>query len=617
MKKYIILAMAIMVAACSKISSPEPVETKIQLRFSADASITKTSLGADWSVNWVEDDPVSILWDGGCADTKAVLKDGKAYFSAVVDEKAAYYAIYPATIPASIAPDGELVFSIPSSQSGRFEDCAVITAKTTRERLDFGRFKSAVSLVCFTITGDDYGSVVFTAPEVDPVTIATPSAGKYYFALPAGVCLSSLKFTLGSKGTAEGKHPVTLQAGDILCIDKPLEENMEVIGDVHVSDVSALIALLTDPVQLGSLDGHTIHVDEGTYDLGSTGAAIDLKADNPVSIRLAGVAGKTVFTTSLSGDKGCILTASKNVSLTLEGIRFTGASHNGTGGALCLTGGAHVIRGCEFIDNACTSTSSDRTGAGIYVGGAASADIRSCYFEGNTVAVTGGGAIGIYTEKVCSIVDCTFQGNNLGKIGNGGAILQKKAGNYLYVVGCHFKGNACKTNGSDIFSSAGAGLLLYGCDFADPIGDSAGNLGCVRSNVPVFAGSCTMTAAKVGEANGLLAIGKSSETDNVIVDNIILCDEGNAISSAFTSTNTALRRTVVSYGHNLYTKAPNIDFAGDGASLDKSGTTLSAYTASGAPEGYTRASDAEKEAALGAAVGGSAFLSWLKENSLF
>ena len=156
--------MAIMVAACSKISSPKPVETKIQLRFSADASITKTSLGADWSVNWVEDDPVSILWDGGCADTKAVLKDGKAYFSAVVDDKPAYYAIYPATIPASIAPDGELVFSIPSSQSGRFEDCAVITAKTSRESLDFGRFKSAVALVRFTITGADYGSVVF--PEI-------------------------------------------------------------------------------------------------------------------------------------------------------------------------------------------------------------------------------------------------------------------------------------------------------------------------------------------------------------------------------------------------------------------------------------------------------------------
>ena len=617
MKKYFIIAMAIIAAACSKISSSEQKETKIQLCFSAEASVSKTSLGADWSVSWVEDDPVSILWNGGRADTRAKLKDGKAFFSAVVDEKEEYYAIYPSSIPATVTPDGEIDFTIPSSQSGRFEDCAVITAKTSRKSLDFGRFKSAVALVSFTITGEDYGSVVFTAPEVEAVTIATPSAGKYYFALPAGVSLSSLKFTLGSKGTAEGKNPVTLQAGDILCIDKPLEENMEVIGDVHISDVSALIALLKDPVKLGSLDGHTIHIDEGTYDLGSSEEAIELKLDSPVSLRLAGVAGKTIFTTSLDGDKGCILTASKNVSLTLEGIRFTGASHNGTGGALCLTAGDHLIRNCEFIENECTSSSSDRTGAGIYVGGTASADIRGCLFEGNKVAVTGGGAIGIYTEKVCSIEDCTFNGNNLGKIGNGGAILQKKAGNYLYVVGCHFKGNACKTNGSDIFSSAGAGLLLYGCDFADPIGDSAGNLGCVRSNVPLFAGSCTMTAAKVGEANGLLAIGKSSDTENVIVDNIILCNEGNAISSAFTSSNTSLKRTVVSFGHNLYTKAPNIEFKGDGVSLDKSGTTLSEYTANGAPEGYTRASDAEKEAALNAAVGGNAFLFWLKTNNLF
>lgn len=128
-----------------------------------------------------------------------------------------------------------------------------------------------------------------------------------------------------------------------------------------------------------------------------------------------------------------------------------------------------------------------------------------------------------------------------------------------------------------------------------------------------------MTAATVGEANGLLAIGKSSDTENVIVDNIILCNEGNAISSAFTSSNTSLKRTVVSFGHNLYTKAPNIDFKGDEAllALDKSGTTLSAYEANGAPEGYTRASDTEKETAISAAVGGNDFLSWLKTNNLF
>lgn len=650
MKKYMILLAALLAAACAKTNDVVPRADKLALTFSADAAVTKTSLGADWSVSWVEDDAVSILWKGGKSDSRARLKDRKAFFSAVVDETDTYYAVYPASIPASVGADGQLSFSIPSVQSGKFEDCAVITAKTTRESLDFGTFKSAVALVRFTITGDSYGNVVFTSPGADAVTVATPAAGTYYFAVPAGITLPSLKFTLGSMGTAESSTPVTLQAGDILCIDTPLESNMEVVGDIYITvmgsgkkdgsswadagDNAFLVSLLSDPASAGVLNGHSVNLSEGTFDLSNGEKGLSLSFGSPTALQLAGDAGKTLFTTSLTGAEGCILTvADANVSLSVSGITFTGASHDAAGGAVNLTAGTHRFSGCTFSNNKVTSTASDRTGGAIYVGGSASAEIEDCSFTGNDVGVTGGGALAFYAATVSKVVNCSFKNNNSGKIGNGGAILQKKAGGILYVIGCSFDSNACATNGADIFASAGSALLLYNCTAVHPLNNSANNRGSLRSNVPLLVANCTIASKESSLANGNVAFGVSGAEKNVIVNNLIVCDSGSSMSSAFTSSSTSLTRDVASYGHNIYTQAPNIVLVDKGGDSDMDQIKASdiwpediALSASGVLEwngpaglsGFGCATAAGVEAALKAfPTGGADFYNYLVAKGLF
>lgn len=635
---YILTAIALFFSlSCSKAEHESGVTApgKRPLTFTADITATKTTLGDDWSVSWAEGDEVSILWKGGRAEAPAVISDGKVYFSAVVDEADEYYAVYPSDIKASIDDSGELSFEIPSTQSGKFEDCAIITAKTTLESLDFGTFKSAVSLVRFVITGDSYGQVVFSPEGISPVTVTTPSAGTYFLAIPAGIVLPGVKFVLGSKGTAASGNPVSLNAGDVLCINTPLEEYMEIEGDLYINDVASLITALSGDGS--AINGHTIHVKAGTYDLSSSGMGLKLEYKSPVTVEISGEDG-TIFTTSQEGDEGYIMAVGANVNLILEGITFTGASHSGAGGALWITGGTHKIKNCIFRDNACTSTTSDRVGGAVYIGGTSSADITGCTFTGNNVGVTGGGALAFFAATTSRVLGCTFKGNNTGKIGNGGAILQKKAGNILYIADCTFEGNACANNGPDIFTSAGAALLLYNNTFANPAAPASNspNRGLLRANAPVFAANCTF-AMEVDESeegagcnNGLLAFGQGN--NNVIVNNLMLSNAGYSmgVGASYTGTTT---RNAVSYGYNVYNQAPKINLTDNGNETDIKGIkTADICAGTGLSEtgllewdgpaeklpGFSMISASRMEEVIKAyPVYGTEFFDWLVEKGIF
>lgn len=633
---YIILAtFALVAVSCSKIPGQArnegemPVAEEQAVTFTADINVTKTTLGKDWCVSWVEGDEVSILWDGGQTTAEAVLGEGKVHFNAVVDDVEDYFAVYPAGIEASVNDEGKLSFEVPSVQSGKFEDCAIITAQTTRKSKDFGTFKSAVSLIRFIITDDSYEYVTFTAEGINSVTIPTPSAGTHFIAIPAGVTIPGVNFALGTKGVSKSSTPVSLNAGDVLCINTPLEEYMETEGDLYIDDVATLITVLTGD---GSdFNGHVIHVKAGTYDLGASETALSLSYASPVTVNISGEEG-TVFTTSLSGDNGCILSVASNANLKLDGITFTGASHNAAGGALCLMAGSHEITNCVFTGNACTSTTSDRVGGAIYVGGTASADIAGCTFTGNNVKITGGGALAFFAATTSRVVDCKFIGNNTGKIGNGGAILLKKAGGTLYVVNCTFDSNACATNGADIFASAGTALLMYNCTAVNPM-NIGGNRGSVRANVPLLVANCSIAVKEASQANGNVAFNVNDAAKNFMVNNLILCDSGYSMSSAYTNSNPTMNRPVTTYGHNVYTQAPRITFTVVGTESDKSGVTASNiwsgdidlsdkgildWDGPSILDGFQCATATDVETAIKAfGFGGPAFFEWLSDKGIF
>lgn len=601
MKKYMILLSALLAAACTSEQMPGekelPLTGRQALTFVADATATKTSLGDDWSVSWCEGDLVKIIWNGGEAVCEAVLKEGKAYFSAVVDEVSEYYAVYPASVPASVSADGRLSITLPASQTGKFEDCAVIMAQTTRKALNFGRFKSAVSMVRFSIENPSVTRVRFSSPDSSPIagtlainpdltysasaditSVELPVQGKgtYFLSLLPGLSLPGVSFQLGTDekwlGTASSLTPAALEAGQILLLSAVLEDHLVIEGDIYISTSEELVALLSNPASSSKLDGHTVHLSAGEYNLavGDKGLSLDFEA--ATTVKLSGEEG-TVFTTSLSGAEGCIITVgSDNVNLDVEGITFKGASHEGTGGALCLTKGSHSFRDCVFSDNVTTATAADKTGGAVYVGGTAAAEFEACTFSGNNTYVTGGGAMAVYTTGVVTVLDCDFTGNTshngTSYVGNGGAILQKKAGNILYIVNSRFNGNATNTNGPDIFSSAGAAIFLFNDTFAHPLSpdSKSANRGCIRLNVPAMVAFCTFVtevdtdAVGAGTSNGLMAFGQNN--NNVFVGNLMLSNAGYSmgVGAKYTSSTT---KQATTKGYNVYSEAPKLVITDD------------------------------------------------------
>lgn len=610
MKKYMILFAAVLLAACTAKETPDSIvqekgARRQALTFTADAVVTKTTLGADWSVSWNEGDQVKILWNGGETTCEAELEGGKAYFNAVVDEVKEYYAVYPAGIDAQVGADGKLVLAIPTAQSGRFEDSAVIVAHTTRESLNFGRFKSAVGMIRFSITDPSVTKVRLTATDSKPVggsvsagpdlayetvpgsasvEVAVDGAGTYYLAVLPGVQLSGLSFQLGNEekwfGTASSQTPAAIQAGQILLVSASLEENLVIEGDIYITEPEALRSLLSNPASASKLDGHTVHVSEGTYDLAIEEKGLSLDFEQAITLKIVAEEG-AVFTTSLSGDEGCILTvASDKVNLEVEGVTFTGGSHNGPGGALNLTKGKHVFRNCTFDKNVSTSTSADKTGGAVNVGGTAEADFEGCTFTDNRATVTGGGALAVYTTGMVRVLNCTFTGNtsNTGTayVGNGGAILQKKAGNILYIANSRFSGNGTNTNGPDIFTSAGAALLLFNNTLAHPLypeGNSL-NRGLVRVNAPALVVNCTFvmqvdeTGTGAGCNNGVLAF--SQNNNNVIMGNLMLTNAGYSMGAGANYASTTTKKATTA-GYNVYSEAPKIEFTDKGGNTDVTG----------------------------------------------
>ncbi len=609
---------------------------------------------------------MKILWNGGEAVCAAELEGGKAYFSAVVDEVKEYYAVYPAGIEAQVGADGKLVLAIPTAQSGRFEDSAVIVAHTTRESLNFGRFKSAVGMIRFSIVDPSVTKVRFTATDSKPVggsvsagpeltyetvpgsasvEVAVEGAGTYYLSVLPGVELSGLSFQLGNEekwfGTASSQTPATIQAGQILLVSASLEDNLVIEGDIYISEPEALRSLLSNPASASKLDGHTVHVSAGTYDLAVEEKGLSLDFEQAITLKLVAEEG-TVFTTSLSGAEGCILTvASDNVNLDMEGVTFTGGSHNGSGGALNLTKGKHVFRNCTFDKNVSTSTSADKTGGAVNVGGSAEADFEGCLFTDNRASVTGGGALAVYTTGMVRVLNCTFTGNTshtgTGYVGNGGAILQKKAGNILYIVNSRFSGNGTNTNGPDIFTSAGAALMMFNNTLAHPLYPQANSLnrGLVRVNAPALVVNCTFVMEVDGNAtgagcnNGVLAF--SQNNNNVIMGNLMLANAGYAMGAGANYAGTTTKKATTA-GYNVYSEAPKIEFTDEGNGTDLTGIRTADIVSSDALSSdglllwdgpavklpaYQAPTPAQVEAVIKEYPGGTDFYNWLVAKGVF
>ena len=709
----------------------------VEKTFTADAG-TRTALDGT-GVSWVEGDAVEIYWgpESGDHTTATVSVSGeKISFSAKVGIQGPYYAVYPASVEAKFektassegtepALNGEgaeplLNITIPNSQSGLFKDAAIVTSYTTSDELNFGVFKSAVSLIEFEIATPDVTKVQFapysccnsvgtvtvnTQKEITPAASADDlgfisleglnGAGKYYVAVIPEAAIGGVGLRVGG---ASGWMGVAARKSDDLKAERnnilrlgAIDDKIST-GDWYITPEGAgrkdgsswenagdramffsLMAFDNNKMTKQAFsawrtDGRTIRLGTGEYNnfIGTAGARrsiyTDLLDEKPAimikggydpatgeisateetvfdAVRTAGATGFFKFNTgcfrkitiegitfknAVCANQGGALYFGCPAELT--GCKFDNCSSSDAGGALYFANGEHEITDCIFTNNAATSTTNELTGGAVYVGGSASVHLQGCDFTANSTNVTGGGALAVYSTALTTVANCSFVGNNPGKIGNGGAILQKKAGNILYVVNCSFDGNQCKTNGPDIFSSAGTSVMLYNCTAVNQQNGSVKDLGSVRFNVPAFVANSTILTESPGSNNGAVAVGNNGCT---FINNIILSENGISFGTGSSSTT---KRTPVTKGYNVYNSVSQyITWSGteDGTASDKSGMKISDIFTStaltdgvmewnGELEGFTKASAAEVEAAIKSfAKGGTDFYNWLVENNLF
>ena len=184
MKKYsILLAAAAIIAAasCAK-EAPAPEENAtgekeqtvteqaltnpVTITFTANATQTKVSLEGEGTAGsktavWEEDDQVKVIWyneDESDMKSTTVTVDShgtaSTTFTATVEDADYYYAVYPATIVATLDGEGNFTVNFPNSAQAptSFAGAAWYAAKTTKAAKEFA-FHPISTVIKFTLDG--------------------------------------------------------------------------------------------------------------------------------------------------------------------------------------------------------------------------------------------------------------------------------------------------------------------------------------------------------------------------------------------------------------------------------------------------------------------------------
>lgn len=229
MKTHIaLISLAFLAAACAKEPSQQGSSGgDIEFSASLEEQLSKTELSGT-KVLWVEEDAISILWDGGSTVAEAASAGAQTTFSATVDAADEYYAVYPASAAAAYSA-GSLQITVPASQHGTFAEANIAVAKTTSDQKTFA-FKNLCALGKITLERDDIAEIRFAGAGSEaiagtvPVTLgadgvpsygagadgkeivltpasgATFAAGTYYFSVLPQSLDNGLSVTLSTAG---------------------------------------------------------------------------------------------------------------------------------------------------------------------------------------------------------------------------------------------------------------------------------------------------------------------------------------------------------------------------------------------------------------------------------
>lgn len=463
MKKfvYIILAASAAAAAlsCTKeIEKPAVTGDTGLVTFTATADQTKTEMLEGHTV-WSEDDRIAVFYGENSAVATLKTGEGSPYatFEASVPESEDYYAIYPAAQVSGKEGD-EYMVSIPKVQDGSFGSAHIAAAKGVNKAFSFTNLNAFLKIILpeSGITRIEVESPARAAlsgtlkvkfysdgtPDVFGVSdwsasveIASPSpsgfaAGEVFISVPcdynhaAGLVVKYYD-AAGLKGSYYLDKPISFEKSNIYSFGEfgltgdyfvSLEGagNKMGLNEANAMDLAAFKAFMTRPEVAeeasgwaAGLDGATIHLAPGTYDLEDSLLVAFPGAAAPVSVSFVG--NNTVIT---GGEAHRLLNVGANAKASFKNIRFeNGLSHVSRNSPILINGGAEAsFEGCTFSKN----VNRKEEGNSFAVGGCIYADegtvlsFDNCEFTQNK----GSYAATLLTKGKVTIKNSHFQYNN-------------------------------------------------------------------------------------------------------------------------------------------------------------------------------------------------------------
>ena len=565
MKKYsILLAAAAIIAAasCAKEAlAPEEnaagekeqtvteqtLTNPVTITFTANATQTKVSLegegtAGDKTAVWEEGDQVKVIWyneDESDMKSTTVTVDShgttSTTFTATVEDADYYYAVYPASIEATLDGEGNFSVNFPNNRTvtDSFSDAAWYAAKTAKAVKEFA-FHPISTIIKFTVNETDAEGIHFRSLGGDlnklfgtyPVTftdsvsdgvfeelaLGTPSGGEnnvdislssgegtYYMMLPANGSKSS-NATYGDgfifKIRKTGEHipaayfnnVITLTPGKLYNITNAIDTR--IIRDYYLSADGTGTGLTSDsysnPERIKSAlnaGGHVAFTSGRAASYMRDGVTIHLKGgtySSPITLineqvmsRTINIVGKADGTTTTFTTSASSTFGYSNVNVNLSDITFSECT---TTSSISITAGIISFSSCNFTSNSATN------GGALSIGNASSTD----------------------NNLIVNFTDCIFEGNSATQ--NGGVILVSNAaaGGIATFNNCLFSNNVADGNRTDAnvynagvaYTSTGKTALLFNnCSFT---GNTATTNGKViylnNANARLGMNNCTINA---------------------------------------------------------------------------------------------------------------------------
>lgn len=570
----------------------------IELTFQTPGMDLKTSLEGQ-KVSWTEGDKIRICWEGGSIVSDEVAYEGNIpYFSAMVAPEATdFYAVYPATIEASVT-DGKFSVTVPSIQSGRFADADIIVAKTTKEELSYA-FRHAVSLVKFVISEENEKgisraqfvdlannsqlvgtmAITFDADNkiesskvtedtfLDVIDVTAVESGDNYMAVLPGKELTGFGLRLGSESKwypgLVGENPIPLgERLSLSTVDTKIHE-----GDYYIKpdgkgkgtswedagNVNTLQSLLGDYssgdaknlARAWRLNGKTIKVAEGNYTSpdGVNGITARYIGEDLITFTIEGgyttsgiksSEARTIFGPAEGIDNYRAFFFCGPVAATLKDMEISNHERIGSAGGGAIYTAKKANLNIESCSIKNNSTKNNRAGGAILAEGLLT--INRCEFIDN-VAATAGGAIYIDQQGTCFVNNSTFESNQAAT-GDGGAIGLTGS---LKANNCKFLKNSsnAKNKSAVIGFVGGSSAYFNACEF--------------RGN-------------QVNNVNNGGTIIYTSRTDSKLGFNNCLFTENNAQASSFliyTASTCIVSNTTIIDDSKQATNASLLFFGGD------------------------------------------------------